>query len=192
MTKKILMYIRENIEEITKYAFIYIVAVVIGIIIYNVLPVGHEYEEMVFKTLENTKLDNYVGINIIANGVKHNALFLLITVFAIFTLVCNYILSSLFMVKGISTGIYICSLYSILGPIRGTEFVFLDVLIPQVFCVFGLILIATLITNIKKTRFREPLNIASIAVFSLSLLSFSIAFEQLISSVCINIYNNIN
>ena len=192
MTKKIIMYIRENIKEITIYACIYCAAVVIGIIMYNVLSIGHEYKELITNTLEGTKLDNFAGVNIIVNGIKHNALFLLIAVFAIFTYICTIILSSLFVVKGISTGIYISSLYSILGPIRGTEFVFLDVLIPQVFCVFGLILFATLITNIKKTRFNEPLNILSISIFSLSLMSFSIAFEQLISSVCINIYTNIN
>ena len=192
MTKKIIMYIRENIKEITIYACIYCAAVVIGIIMYNVLPIGHEYKELITNTLEGTKLDNFAGVNIIVNGIKHNALFLLIAVFALFTYICTIILSSLFVVKGISTGIYISSLYSILGPIRGTEFVFLDVLIPQVFCVFGFILFATLITNIKKTRFNEPLNILSISIFSLSLMSFSIAFEQLISSVCINIYTNIN
>ena len=162
MTKKIIMYIRENIKEITIYACIYCAAVVIGIIMYNVLSIGHEYKELITNTLEGTKLDNFAGVNIIVNGIKHNALF------------------------------FISSLYSILGPIRGTEFVILDVLIPQVFCVFGLILFATLITNIKKTRFNEPLNILSISIFSLSLMSFSIAFEQLISSVCINIYTNIN
>ena len=112
--------------------------------------------------------------------------------FAIFTYISSIILSSIFVVKGISTGLFISSLYGILGPIRGTEFVFLDVLIPQVFCVFGLILFATLISYIKKNRFSEPLNIAYVILFSLSLLSFSIAFEQLISSVCINIYTNIS
>ena len=192
MTKKILMYIRENIKEITMYACVYFIAVALGIVAYNVFPIGHEYEELITNTLNSTKVANFAGINIITNGIKQNALFLLIAVFAIFTYICTIILSSLFVVKGISTGIYISSLYSILGPIRGTEFVFLDVLIPQVFCVFGLILFATLITNIKKTRFNEPLNILSISIFSLSLLSFSIAFEQLISSVCINIYTNIS
>ena len=192
MTKKIIMYIRENIKDITIFACLYCAAVVIGIIMYNVLPIGHEYKELITNTLDGTKLDNFAGVNIVVNGIKHNALFLLIAVSAIFTYICTIILSSLFVVKGISTGIYISSLYSILGPIRGTEFVFLDVLIPQVFCVFGLILFATLITNIKKTRFNEPLNILSISIFSLSLMSFSIAFEQLISSVCINIYTNIS
>ena len=192
MTKKIIMYIRENIKDITIFACIYFVAVVMGIIMYNVLSIGHEYKELITNTLEGTKLDNFAGVNIITNGIKQNALFLFIAVFAIFTYICTIILSSLFVVKGISTGIYISSLYSILGPIRGTEFVILDVLIPQVFCVFGLILFATLISYIKKNRFSEPLNIAYVTLFSLSLLSFSIAFEQLISSVCINIYTNIS
>ena len=192
MTKKILIYIRENIKEITMYACVYFIAVVVGIVAYNVFPIGHEYEESITNTLNSTKVANFAGINIITNGIKQNALFLFIALFAIFTYISSIILSSLFVVKGISTGIYISSLYSILGPIRGTEFVFLDVLIPQVFCVFGFILFATLITNIKKTRFNEPLNILSISIFSLSLMSFSIAFEQLVSSVCINIYTNIN
>ena len=192
MTKKIIMYIRENIKEITIYACIYCAAVVIGIIMYNVLSIGHEYKELITNTLEGTKLDNFAGVNIITNGIKQNALFLFIALFAIFTYISSIILSSIFVVKGVSTGLFISSLYSILGPIRGTEFVILDVLIPQVFCVFGLILFATLISYIKKNRFSEPLNIAYVTLFSLSLLSFSIAFEQLISSVCINIYTNIS
>ena len=192
MTKKIIMYIRENIKDITIFACIYFVAVVMGIIMYNVLSIGHEYKELITNTLEGTKLDNFAGVNIITNGIKQNALFLFIALFAIFTYISSIILSSIFVVKGVSTGLFISSLYSILGPIRGTEFVILDVLIPQVFCVFGLILFATLISYIKKNRFSEPLNIAYVTLFSLSLLSFSIAFEQLISSVCINIYTNIS
>lgn len=192
MTKKILMYIRENIKEITMYACVYFIAVVLGIVVYNVFPIGHEYEELITNTLNSTKVANFVGINIITNGIKQNALFLFVALFAIFTYISSIILSSIFVVKGISTGLFISSLYGILGPIRGTEFVFLDVLIPQVFCVFGLILFATLISYIKKNRFSEPLNIAYVILFSLSLLSFSIAFEQLISNVCINIYTNIS
>lgn len=192
MTKKILMYIRENIKEITMYACVYFIAVVVGILAYNFFSIGHEYEELITNTLNSTKVANFAGINIITNGIKQNVLFLFVALFAIFTYISSIILSSIFVVKGISTGLFISSLYGILGPIRGTEFVFLDVLIPQVFCVFGLILFATLISYIKKNRFSEPLNIAYVILFSLSLLSFSIAFEQLISSVCINIYTNIS
>ena len=112
MTKKILMYIRENIKEIIIYTSIYFAAIVLGVLLFNILPIGREYENTILTTLDSAKLDNYAGINIIANGIKHNVLFLLIAIFAMFTYICNVILSSIFVVKGISTGLFISSIYS--------------------------------------------------------------------------------
>lgn len=195
MSKKVLTYIRENLTTIIKFVIIYGIALALGIVIYTVTPIGKEYDSIITTTFDSAMVDNFDGLNIIITGIKNNFVIVIIILFSLVTYICPGILCSTIALKGVSTGIYISSLFSVFGIINGIKVVFLDVIIPQLFCVFGLILVCLLVLdlyNMKKNSEKMSLNSLFIALFSISLISFSIVFEQLISSICINIYTNIN
>ena len=69
--KSIQKYIRENFSIITKIAIIYAIGIIIGIILFMFTDIKNDYANIVKGVLDNTKLDNFQGINIISNGIKN-------------------------------------------------------------------------------------------------------------------------
>ncbi len=199
MTKTILAYIRENLTSIVKIAIIYGISIVVGIMIFNFSSIGKEYIDTATNILDSTNVDNFNGINVISSGIKNNLIIVLTLMLSTFLTIYPFISYSLISLKGIATGLYISTCFKILGFFKGIEFVFIDIIVPQSFNIFGIILCAILLMNIytkitkrEKIASGDKIRFAIIFVFSLCLISFSIVFEQLISPICINIYTNIN
>lgn len=199
MTKIILTYIRENIDNLVKIAIIYLVSIVIGMLIFNMTSFGKEFCNVVNDVFSKTKESNFEGINLLSNGIKNNLIYIAILLLSTFFIFCFPVISSCIIFKGISVGMYMASCFKIFGFFKGMGFSFLDIIIPQLFCIFGYILFASvllqvhyIVKNHEKIASSDILKYAIIIVFSLCLISFSIVFEQLISPVCINIYTNIN
>lgn len=199
MTKTILTYIRENITSIVKIAIIYSLSVAIGMIIFNFTSIGNSYVEIATNIFNSADVDNFNGINVMPSGIKNNMIIILTLMLSTFLTIYPLISYSIISLKGIATGLYISSCFKIFGFFRGFEFVFLDIIVPQSFNVFGVILCAIVFMNIytkiskhEKIASGDKIKFAIIFAFSLCLISFSIVFEQLISPICINIYTNIN
>ena len=199
MTKTILAYIRENLTSIVKIAIIYGISIVVGIMIFNFSSIGKEYIDTATNILDSTNVDNFNGVNVISSGIKNNLIIILTLMLSTFLTIYPFISYSIISLKGIATGLYISTCFKIFGFFKGIEFVFIDIIVPQSFNIFGIILCAILLMNIytkitkrEKIASGDKIRFAIIFVFSLCLISFSIVFEQLISPICINIYTNIN
>lgn len=192
MSKIITTYIRENISDILKYTIVFVISVVVGIILSNFFGIGDKYTTVINSALDSTIDESFDGLNIIGSGIKTNLTLIAIVIFSVFTYICSFVITTVISFKGVVTGVYISCLFKIFGAFRGIAVTFLDVFIPQLFCVFGLILLGLIAISVNNVNKKCSARDVIIAIFSLSLMSFSIVFEQLISGICINIYTNIN
>lgn len=195
MNKSIQKYFLDNISTITKFLIVYLVGIVLGIVIFNLTGVKQEYVQIIKNILETVKQDNFEGINIIANGLKNNAIFILMLYSSLLTIIAPIILTVFLIIKAAATGIYMCTLFSIFGAFKGILVVSSAVVLPFLICTLGYIIICTGIINLaakirEKIDFREIVKQGYWLLISFSLISFSIVIEQLMSEVMFNIYVN--
>ena len=198
MSNSIQKYIRENISTILKILFIYFIGVAVGIIIFIFTDIKKEYVDIVSGVFEGVKSDNFEGINVIANGIKNNIIYIGILYFSLITIIAPLIICFFVFLKAIVTGIYLCTLYSVFGVFNGILVSLISVIIPNIFSLIGYIIICTNIINLFKLISQgEKADIRQIIVhiyyllISISLISFSIVLEQLMTGVSLKIYTNI-
>ncbi len=198
MSNSIQKYIRENISTILKILFIYFIGVAVGIIIFIFTDIKTEYINIVSGVFEGVKSDNFEGINIIANGIKNNIVYIGILYFSLITIIAPLIICFFVFLKAIVTGIYLCTLYSVFGVFNGILVSLISVIIPNIFSLIGYIIICTNVINLFKLISQgEKVDIRQIIVhiyyllISISLISFSIVLEQLMTGVSLKIYTNI-
>lgn len=198
MSNSIQKYIRENISTILKILFIYFIGVAVGIIIFIFTDIKKEYVDIVSGVFEGVKSDNFEGINVIANGIKNNIIYIGILYFSLITIIAPLIICFFVFLKAIVTGIYLCTLYSVFGVFNGILVSLISVIIPNIFSLIGYVIICTNIINLFKLISQgEKADIRQIIVhiyyllISISLISFSIVLEQLMTGVSLKIYTNI-
>ena len=198
MSNSIQKYIRENISTILKILFIYFIGVAVGIIIFIFTDIKKEYVDIVSGVFEGVKSDNFEGINVIANGIKNNIIYIGILYFSLITIIAPLIICFFVFLKAIVTGIYICTLYSVFGIFNGILVSIVSVIIPNIFSLIGYIIICTNIINLfklisqgEKADIKQLLKHFYFLLISISLISFSIVLEQLMTGVSLKIYTNI-
>lgn len=198
MSNSIQKYIRENISTILKILFIYFIGVAVGIIIFIFTDIKTEYINIVSGVFEGVKSDNFEGINVIANGIKNNIIYIGILYFSLITIIAPLIICFFVFLKAIVTGIYLCTLYSVFGVFNGILVSLISVIIPNIFSLIGYIIICTNVINLFKLIFQgEKVDIKQVLkhlyflLISISLISFSIVLEQLMTGVSLKIYTNI-
>ncbi len=198
MSNSIQKYIRENISTILKILFIYFIGVAVGIIIFIFTDIKTEYINIVSGVFEGVKSDNFEGINIIANGIKNNIVYIGILYFSLITIIAPLIICFFVFLKAIVTGIYLCTLYSVFGVFNGILVSLISVIIPNIFSLIGYIIICTNVINLfklisqgEKVDIKQVLKHLYFLLISISLISFSIVLEQLMTGVSLKIYTNI-
>ena len=198
MSNSIQKYIRENISTILKILFIYFIGVAVGIIIFIFTDIKTEYINIVSGVFEGVKSDNFEGINVIANGIKNNIIYIGILYFSLITIIAPLIICFFVFLKAIVTGIYLCTLYSVFGVFNGILVSLISVIIPNIFSLIGYIIICTNIINLfklisqgEKADIKQLLKHFYFLLISISLISFSIVLEQLMTGVSLKIYTNI-
>ena len=198
MSNSIQKYIRENISTILKILFIYFIGVAVGIIIFIFTDIKKEYVDIVSGVFEGVKSDNFEGINVIANGIKNNIIYIGILYFSLITIIAPLIICFFVILKAIVTGIYICTLYSVFGIFNGILVSIVSVIIPTFFSLVGYVIICTNIINLfklisqgEKADIKQLLKHFYFLLISISLISFSIVLEQLMTGVSLKIYTNI-
>ena len=179
MSNSIQKYIRENISTILKILFIYFIGVAVGIIIFIFTDIKTEYINIVSGVFEGVKSDNFEGINIIANGIKNNIVYIGILYFSLITIIAPLIICFFVFLKAIVTGIYLCTLYSVFGVFNGILVSLISVIIPNIFSLIGYIIICTNVINLFKLIFQgEKVDIKQVLkhlyflLISISLISF--------------------
>ena len=198
MSNSIQKYIRENISIILKILSIYLIGILIGVSLFVFTDIKDEYVNIVNGVFEGATLENFEGINIITNGIKNNIIYIGILYFSLITIIAPLIICFFVILKAIVTGIYICTLYSVFGIFNGILVSIVSVIIPNIFSLIGYIIICTNIINLFKLISQgEKADIRQIIVhiyyllISISLISFSIVLEQLMTGVSLKIYTNI-
>lgn len=198
MSNSIQKYIRENISTILKILFIYFIGVAVGIIIFIFTDIKTEYINIVSGVFEGVKSDNFEGINVIANGIKNNIIYIGILYFSLITIIAPLIICFFVFLKAIVTGIYLCTLYSVFGVFNGILVSLISVIIPNIFSLIGYIIICTNVINLfklisqgEKVDIKQVLKHLYFLLISISLISFSIVLEQLMTGVSLKIYTNI-
>ena len=198
MSNSIQKYIRENISTILKILFIYFIGVAVGIIIFIFTDIKKEYVDIVSGVFEGVKSDNFEGINVIANGIKNNIIYIGILYFSLITIIAPLIICFFVILKAIVTGIYICTLYSVFGIFNGILVSIVSVIIPTFFSLVGYVIICTNIINLfklisqgEKADIKQLLKHFYFLLISVSLISFSIVLEQLMTGISLKIYTNI-
>lgn len=195
MSRSIQKYIRENFGTIIKILGVYLVGIIIGIILFCFTDVKKEYTTIVTGILDNAKLENFEGINIISNGIRNNTLYILLLYLSSITFVAPLIICLMIILKAIVTGIYICTLFSIFGFFKGIAVVFVSVLLPISFSLCGYICICINVFSMFKSLFSSQgikatnvLKHMYFLIIAISLISFSIVIEQLMTRVTLGIY----
>ncbi len=189
-------YIMKNFSMIIKLGIVCAIGIVIGIIIYNFAD--YSYIEIIKNIFDQSKSEDFNGVNILVNGLKNNVVYVSVCYLSLICIFTPTILLFLLILKCTSIGIYMCSILSLFGFSKGILCVLLGVILPDIFCLLGYILICTNILNIynnikegMKFEFFKSINSMYILIISLSLISFAIVIEQLTSTVMLNLYNKI-
>lgn len=198
MNKNIQKYVAENISIISKILLFYVSGVILGIILFVFTDIKAEYIDIVKNILEQTKQENFESINVIANGLKNNLFFIGIIYSSIITIISPLIIMTIIVLKAIVTGIYVSTLFSIFGILKGLGVIILNVLLPLLLSLTGFIIISTNAINIfkdinlgNKIGIKEAIKQGYWFIISFSLISFSIVVEQLTSGLVISIYSKI-
>lgn len=198
MNKSIQKYVSENIAIISKIILVYVIGIIIGVALYVFTDIKNEYIDIVKNILEQTKLENFESINVIANGLKNNLFFIGLIYSSIITIISPLIICAIVALKAIVTGIYICTLFSIFGFLKGIAVITLNVILPLLLSFIGFTIICTNAINIfkdinlgNKIGIKETIKQGYWFIISFSLISFSIVVEQLTSGLVISIYSKI-
>lgn len=198
MSNSIQKYIRENMSIILKILVIYLIGIAIGILLFVFTDIKKEYVDIVSGVFEGVKSEDFEGINIIANGIKNNIVYIGILYFSLITIIAPLIICLFVILKAIVTGIYICTLYSVFGIFNGILVSIVSVIIPTFFSLVGYIIICTNIINLfklisqgEKADIKQLLKHFYFLLISVSLISFSIVLEQLMTGISLKIYTNI-
>ena len=128
MKNYLFKYTKENYKTIKTLVFCLVIGMIMGIIVFNIIDnsIKNELIHNVKTTLDIAKNKNFEGINIIKNGIISNAL------------ICFFNL-----LKGISIGIYISTLFSIFGTGNGLLALILIVLLPNLIYIPSYIYVCT-------------------------------------------------
>lgn len=198
MSNSIQKYIRENMSIILKILVIYLIGIAIGILLFVFTDIKKEYVDIVSGVFEGVKSEDFEGINIIANGIKNNIVYIGILYFSLITIIAPLIICLFVILKAIVTGIYICTLYSVFGIFNGIFVSIVSVIIPTFFSLIGYVIICTNIINLfklisqgEKADIKQLLKHFYFLLISVSLISFSIVLEQLMTGISLKIYTNI-
>lgn len=198
MNKKIQSYIYENSDIIVKFLTCYIIGIVIGFCILNFTSGKNEYIEDVNNVLSNISKDNFDKITVITNGIKNNSVLILICYASLLTFISPIILLTVCMVKSISNSIYTFSIFKVFGLGKGLLFFFTCNLIPMLFNMAAYILLSvniihtfSMLKSAKNIHFRDVLKHVFLLMICISLICFSLVFEEILVSFFINLYSSI-
>ena len=198
MSNSIQKYIRENMSIILKILVIYLIGIAIGILLFVFTDIKKEYVDIVSGVFEGVKSEDVEGINNIANGIRNNIVYIGILYFSLITIIAPLIICFFVILKAIVTGIYICTLYSVFGIFNGILVSIVSVIIPTFFSLVGYVIICTNIINLfklisqgEKADIKQLLKHFYFLLISVSLISFSIVLEQLMTGISLKIYTNI-
>ena len=201
MLKKLISeYVYQNKKIVVGLFICIAIGVISGLIMY-LLSNDNVKENLENQMIEAIKLsDNgeYIKTGIIYNGIRNNLIYILIMFALSIMLYGSLIIYLLYLLKGISIGIYIATFFSMFGIGWGLLVIFILVILVNLVYLPGIVFIGiTLINyNLDIMEYRsETKKITSFSkvlfniIFGLLIIFSSIIVEQLMSNILVKISN---
>lgn len=203
MIKKMINeYVLNNKYDIYILLSILLIGVFIGVLGFVFLnyELRTEFISEVKNVFDISKQEGFDGANVIIEGIKSNLLTVILLIFLSITLLCKAGIYLITLIKGISLGLYICSIFTIFGFLKGLLIFFLLVVLVNIIYIPSYIYISTKLMNFNFEIFkskRDSINMLNILkIMILVTIGFFVMFsgtifEQIFSKIAINIYNSI-
>ncbi len=201
MLKKVLNeYVYQNKKIIIGIFVCILIGVLSGIVIY--LLSGKEVKQnLTTQMTDSIKFsDNgeYIKTEIIYNGIRNNVIYILIMFGLSIMLYGSLVIYILYILKGISIGIYMATLFSIFGFWWGLLVFLLLVVLVNVVYLPAIVFIGVTLINYNlsvmeyRSEVKNVINLSKIVFntcFGIIIIFSSIIVEQLMSNIVIKISN---
>lgn len=202
MLKKLLReYIAENRKVVTLLFVCIITGILAGIVIYSVS--GKEVKDILTsqmtEAIKITDNGEFIKTEVIYNGVKNNIAYIFVMFVFSIMLYGTVFIYLLYVVKGLSIGIYVGTIFGIFGLFWGALVVLLMVVLINVVYLPALSFIGVTMINYNlnlmeyKREVRKVNTLSKVivkALFGLMIIFSSIIIEQLMSNIVIKIVSN--
>ena len=203
MLKKLLNeYIYENKKIIIGLVICLIIGIVSGLVVYffSSKEIKENLSEQMVQSIDLSDNGEYIKTEIIYNGIRNNVIYILIMFALSIMLYGSIFIYLLYIIKGISIGIYMATIFSIFGFWWGLLVMLILVVLVNIVYMPAIVFIGiTLINynlNIMEYRIEsnKVVNFSKV-IFNISLglliIFSSIIVEQLMSNIVIKISNSI-
>lgn len=197
MFEYIKVYIKDNLKSIIVLFLCLLMGLVIGLIIYQFVDDSAKVElvNTLKTTLESSKQENFVNINVIKNGMISNIILIAIIYFCSITFIAPQLVCIINSFKGLAIGMYIPTIFQIFGIGRGILVLFLLVILPNIVYIPAYIYISLSSLKFHYSIVQKDGKILGImlkeiykVILGFSIISLSVILEQLLSLGVINIY----
>lgn len=203
MLKKLLReYIAENRKVVTLLFVCIITGILAGIVIYSVS--GKEVKDILTsqmtEAIKITDNGEFIKTEVIYNGVKNNIAYIFVMFVFSIMLYGTVFIYLLYIVKGLSIGIYVGTIFGIFGFFWGALVVLLMVVLINVVYLPALSFIGVTMINYNldlmeyKREVRKINTLSKVIVktlFGLMIIFSSIIIEQLMSNIVIKIASEV-
>lgn len=203
MLKKLLReYIAENRKVVTLLFVCIITGILAGIVIYSVS--GKEVKDILTsqmtEAIKVTDNGEFIKTEVIYNGVKNNIAYIFVMFVFSIMLYGTVFIYLLYIVKGLSIGIYVGTIFGIFGFFWGALVVLLMVVLINVVYLPALSFIGVTMINYNlnlmeyKREVRKVNTLSKVIVktlFGLMIIFSSIIIEQLMSNIVIKIVSKV-
>lgn len=203
MLKKLLReYIAENRKVVTLLFVCIITGILAGIVIYSVS--GKEVKDILTsqmtEAIKVTDNGEFIKTEVIYNGVKNNIAYIFVMFVFSIMLYGTVFIYLLYVVKGLSIGIYVGTIFGIFGFFWGALVVLLMVVLINVVYLPALSFIGVTMINYNldlmeyKREVRKVNTLSKVilkTLFGLMIIFSSIIIEQLMSNIVIKIVSKV-
>lgn len=196
MKEYLLNYINDNSKVIKIILICFLVGLVVGLVVFNFLnqDVKNELLSSMKSTLDIAKGGDFESINILKNGITTNLLIILLVYFFSITLIAPVCICILSIIKGVSIGMYIPTLFLVFGFGKGLLALLLLIILPNIIYIPSYIYMSVNAINFhyklleEKNKLTVLLKESYKLIIVLSLIILSILIEQLASFGVISLY----
>lgn len=195
-------YIEINKREILLIIIMLFVGVLVGIGAYLLSSTSAKELAItsVREVFDISKQETYVRTNIILNGIKADAILIIVLAILSVTLFGRWGIYLIMMLKGAAISVYTILIFNLFGPLWGIVTFFLLVFLVNILYIPALIYLTVALLELNFNIFKARLNSVNTigvsrlivtVIFSFIVMFSSVVVEQIVSSIVLNIYTKI-
>lgn len=201
MLKKLMSeYIYQNKKIVVGLFICITIGVLSGLVIYlfSNNDIQKNLQNQMTEAIKLSDNGEYIKTEIIYNGIRNNIIYILIMFALSVMLYGSLLIYFLYLLKGITIGIYISTLFSVFGMWWGLLVILLLVLLVNLVYLPGLVFIGITLINYNldimeyRNETKKVTNFSKVVfniTFGLLIIFSSIIVEQLMSNIVVKISN---